>query len=455
MNDAERVGDVEQPEREAVAGLLVATEGGVERDAPVAGRDDGAGEQLGVAQRVGEAVRADRVLPVARIADERPPRSPRPSHDARAAHERAHTERRGGRGDASGERRRRVAQHLLHDTLTAGSHSAGRAADEHARLAVVRRDDACAGARAEVPLVAGFVALGFEVAPVAVDDRGRARAEAHDRRADALRDRRAGAVRADHESGVERDALTLLVATDDAGDATLVVPLHAGDGDAEAHVGAGALGRVDQDRVEHGAARRVQRVDAVCGLDLHDEIVVGVVERHPAHRGRVLVDHVVEQPPTVELHDAAAHQRMRREGVGAVAAAVDDEHAHARIGEQHGRGGTRSAGADHDDVVSVFSGGGPERAHDSAGVDVDADRHAVGEDVVDGRALAGLLDDLAQLLGVVARELEADLDLLVAVADARRRQPEDAEQVDVALDGRLDLGRGSRRGRRRCWRCRR
>ena len=67
------------------------------------------------------------------------------------------------------------------------------------------------------------------------------------------------------------------------------------------------------------------------------------------------------------------------------------------------------------------------------------DRHAVGEHVVDGRALARLLDDLAQLLGVVALHVEGDLDLLVAVADLLG-QAEDAEQVDVALDGGGDLG---------------
>src|SRR5262245_7786182 len=52
----------------------------------------------------------------------------------------------------------------------------------------------------------------------------------------------------------------------------------------------------------------------------------------------------------------------------------------------------------------------------SAGVDLDGHRHAVGHDVEHGRACAGLLDHLAQLLGVVAPDLEADRDLLVAVA---------------------------------------
>ena len=46
---------------------------------------------------------------------------------------------------------------------------------------------------------------------------------------------------------------------------------------------------------------------------------------------------------------------------------------------------------------------------------------------------------LAELVGVVAPHLEADFDLLVAVADLVG-QAEDPEQVDVALDGGLDLG---------------
>jgi hypothetical protein len=36
-------------------------------------------------------------------------------------------------------------------------------------------------------------------------------------------------------------------------------------------------------------------------------------------------------------------------------------------------------------------------------------------------------------------ELEVDAELAVAVADIRR-QAQDAEQVDLGLDGRLDLG---------------
>src|ERR1700750_3049341 len=77
----------------------------------------------------------------------------------------------------------------------------------------------------------------------------------------------------------------------------------------------------------------------------------------------------------------------------------------------------------------------------SAGVDVDGHGHAVRDDVEYGGPLAGLLHDRAQLVRVVAAQREADPDLLVAVADLVG-EPEDAEKVDVALDGRGDLGQG-------------
>ena len=74
------------------------------------------------------------------------------------------------------------------------------------------------------------------------------------------------------------------------------------------------------------------------------------------------------------------------------------------------------------------------------GVDGDVDRDTVGDDVEHRRAGPRLFDDLAQLLGRgVALDLEVDADLLVAVADLVR-QSEDAPQVDVTLDRRLDGG---------------
>src|SRR5690606_28298336 len=75
----------------------------------------------------------------------------------------------------------------------------------------------------------------------------------------------------------------------------------------------------------------------------------------------------------------------------------------------------------------------------SADLGVDDHVGAVGQDVVDGRAAPGLLDQGQQLLlGGVALEVEVDLDLAVAVAHGVRHA-EDPEEVDVALDRRRDL----------------
>src|SRR5690242_16955493 len=78
--------------------------------------------------------------------------------------------------------------------------------------------------------------------------------------------------------------------------------------------------------------------------------------------------------------------------------------------------------------------------------DVDDDVGSVGQDVVDGRPAPGLLDQLRELLrGRVAVDREAHPDLPVSVPDAVV-QPEDAQQVDVALDGRLDPVQGDAAG---------
>src|SRR5215813_7935132 len=69
--------------------------------------------------------------------------------------------------------------------------------------------------------------------------------------------------------------------------------------------------------------------------------------------------------------------------------------------------------------------------------DVDRYRDAVGEHVVYGRPGARTLDQIAQhVIRCVALDLEADPDPLVAVPDLVG-QAENAEQVDVTLDGGL------------------
>ena len=74
-------------------------------------------------------------------------------------------------------------------------------------------------------------------------------------------------------------------------------------------------------------------------------------------------DDVVEQPPAGQLQHAAAHQGVRRQGVGAVAGAVDEEDVQAAAGEQQGGGGAGGAGADDDHVV-----GGAVGVHGSISV---------------------------------------------------------------------------------------
>jgi hypothetical protein len=141
------------------------------------------------------------------------------------------------------------------------------------------------------------------------------------------------------------------------------VTVEVGHGDAEPHLGAGGGGRVDQDRVEHGAARRVQGVHAVGRLDGDRHDGIGVAERGAAHLGRARRDDLVEQAPPVQLQHAAAHQGVRGEGVGTVAAAVDEEHAQPGAGQQVGGGRPRGTGADDNDVVA-----GVGRAADKHGL---------------------------------------------------------------------------------------
>src|SRR5215218_7248415 len=76
----------------------------------------------------------------------------------------------------------------------------------------------------------------------------------------------------------------------------------------------------------------------------------------------------------------------------------------------------------------------------SRALDIDADRHRVREHVVDGGSDAGLLHELAQLLGGrIALDGETHADLLVATADLAV-EAEDALHVDVTLHRRGDLG---------------
>src|SRR6185312_6900081 len=76
--------------------------------------------------------------------------------------------------------------------------------------------------------------------------------------------------------------------------------------------------------------------------------------------------------------------------------------------------------------------------HDRS-LDADRNRQAVGEAVEHGRAGFRLHDDFFELLGrSVAFDREGNFDALVAVANLVR-ETEDAAQIDIAFDGRLDF----------------
>jgi hypothetical protein len=53
----------------------------------------------------------------------------------------------------------------------------------------------------------------------------------------------------------------------------------------------------------------------------------------------------------MQLDDGPAHERVRREGVGAVAPAIDHEHPMTGAREQHRGGRAGAARTDDDDVL--------------------------------------------------------------------------------------------------------
>jgi hypothetical protein len=53
----------------------------------------------------------------------------------------------------------------------------------------------------------------------------------------------------------------------------------------------------------------------------------------------------------MQLDDGAAHEGMRRKRIGAVAPALEHEHAMTCARQQHRRGRAGAPGADHDHVV--------------------------------------------------------------------------------------------------------
>ena len=243
--------------------------------------------------------------------------------------------------------RRRFGEDVAEHVDPAGADAGWCCSGEDARLAAVGRDDPGHGVGPVEPLVA----IGFEVGPVSVDDGGGAGTGSFDRSLDPVGDGRADTVGADHDGGVDDERSAVLVTPDDATHLAVVVAADVGDGDAVAELGAGRGGGVDEDRVEHRATRRVERVHAERWPDRDHHLLAAVVEGGAPDRRSPRFDDAVDQPPAVELEDAGPHEAVGGEGVGAVAGTVHDEHALAVAGEEHGGGGAGGAGADDDRVI--------------------------------------------------------------------------------------------------------
>ena len=179
----------------------------------------------------------------------------------------------------------------------------------------------------------------------------------------------------------------------------------------------------------------------VAAAQFHLQVVELAGNRTLALFGRIMLD-------IVETHNRAIFSV--RPADGAQVGRANQEHAellsHVEERNRRGRGGVLGTTPDQRNALRPRD---PRRRHDhqpgrvdvlirSGHVDLDVDGHAVGQDVEHGGTLACLLDELLELGRLVPAHLEADLDPTKAPAYLVR-QPEDAEQVDVTLERRLDL----------------
>ena len=139
------------------------------------------------------------------------------------------------------------------------------------------------------------------------------RPDAFDRGLDKAGDRRTDAVGADDEPGVDAERAAVGAGAGHAVRAAVAAAGEPGDGDAEADVGArfARRRRRGSDRSRFAAARRG------ASTPFEGLMVIGTtascVGKRRAVNGRGAGGaHAVEQPPAVELQDAAAHQRVGR-----------------------------------------------------------------------------------------------------------------------------------------------
>ena len=198
------------------------------------------------------------------------------------------------------------------------------------------------------------------------------------------------AVGADHEIGTIRSARPLRSTT------TPVARPRVSNSSLGLRNGGGfraGVGRgVSQHAVQHGASRRVQRVDAELRFDRDGDVLIRITERRGPDRRRVRSDDRRQHAPAMQLQDGAAHQRVRGKRVRAIPAPVDDEHPAAA------RASSSAVAAPAHRAPTMTTSNSRCRSWTCRDVDVDVHGHAVGEHVEHGRSRERLLHHLAQLL---------------------------------------------------------
>ena len=170
-------------------------------------------------------------------------------------------------------------------------------------------------------------------------------------------DRRSHAVGPDHDGRLDAGGASVSAGEHGARDPAARVADEVDGGDAVDDLRPRGRRRAHEQRVEHGAPRRVEGVDPVARLDGHRDLLVGVVEGRRPDRRRPRGLDLAEEAPAVKLQHGAAHEGVRRERVIPEPAAIDGQDAQAGAGEEHRRRRSGGAGTDDDRVVSRSQAG--------------------------------------------------------------------------------------------------
>jgi hypothetical protein len=168
-------------------------------------------------------------------------------------------------------------------------------------------------------------------------------------------DQRALAVGTDHQSGLLAESGAVAVPPADAADPAVAGDDELVDGAALPHLGARLAGRVDHDRVEDGAARAVDGVDALEAGEAAIEHHAGGVEADPAGGRGAGGGDAVEQAPAPQPGRPWELDLMGRQGVARKARPVRNQHVIALPCQQHRRGRAGDPGPDDDHVAHPVS----------------------------------------------------------------------------------------------------